>query len=138
MPTPPEQDPSASFAFTIVSGRDAPQEARDAAAGHARGWVDGSAPFDVQLLVSEVVTNAVKHGAPSAVAPICVEGTVAGRCVGIAVTNAGPPFEHLASMPLPAEPGGRGLALVDALADRWGACHEGGRTTVWFELDTAL
>jgi anti-sigma regulatory factor (Ser/Thr protein kinase) len=90
------------------------------------------------LLLTEVVTNAVKHGAPSATAPIVVEGALIGRCLGIEVTNEGAFFEHEPDQPV--EPaadmalGGRGLDLVDAIASRWGAHHDDGRTTVWFEL----
>ncbi len=29
---------------------------------------------------------------------------------------------------------GRGLPLLDALADRWGIVREGGRNKVWFEM----
>ena len=33
------------------------------------------------------------------------------------------------------EPGGRGLQLVDTLADRWGWAENDGGKVVWFELD---
>jgi anti-sigma regulatory factor (Ser/Thr protein kinase) len=91
------------------------------------------------LLLTEVVTNAVKHGTTSATAPILVEGALIGRCLGIEVTNDGGHFEHSPDTPVDPAPdmalGGRGLDLVDAIASRWGAHHDDGRTTVWFELE---
>jgi hypothetical protein len=50
------------------------------------------------------------------------------------VTDHGPGFARVAEhRPGPEDPGGRGLSLVDALADRWGSADGG--TRVWFEVD---
>jgi hypothetical protein len=133
-PEPTAADDEA-FSFTMLSGRDAPSTARRFATDRTEGWAIGAAGFNVQLLLSELVTNAVAHGAASAAAPIRVEGALIGRSLGIEVTNDGPRFEHAAHLPPDTDCGGRGLALVDAIAARWGARHHAGHTTVWFELD---
>lgn len=126
----------AAFSFALLCGRDAPNAARHAAAGETRDWAGSdSTEFELALLLSELVTNAISHGSVSRNAAVNVEGTLIGTCLGMQVTNAGPPFAHVADLPPASQPGGRGLALVDALADRWGAFHEDGYTTVWFELD---
>lgn len=129
----PADDITAAFSFAILSGRDAPQ----VAVAETGSWVGGEAPFNLQLLISEVVTNAVVHGGAGGTAPIEVKLALVGRCVAVEVTNTGPPFGYTPGLPADTELGGRGLALVDALAERWGTTHEDGRTTVWFELDAS-
>jgi anti-sigma regulatory factor (Ser/Thr protein kinase) len=90
---------------------------------------------DLDLLLSETVANAVKHGDAAPTTAILVEGELNGRNLGVEVTNAGMPFAHVPDLPPDTDIGGRGLVLVDALAERWGTRHECGSTTVWFELD---
>lgn len=93
----------------------------------ARGWTGDC--DTVALLVSEVATNALVYGTGS------VRVTVAGDGprLRIAVTDDSPDRPALRDAPDDAE-GGRGLALVDALADAWGVDpHDPGKS-VWFEL----
>jgi anti-sigma regulatory factor (Ser/Thr protein kinase) len=81
-----------------------------------------------ELLVSELVCNALRHAA----GPLCLSlermpnlrcSVSDGSPVPPRLTDAGPENEH-----------GRGLALVDTLAARWG-CERGPTgKTVWFEL----
>ena len=85
---------------------------------------------DLRIIVSELVSNAVKygHGSPVHVeldvsAPNRVRGRVANRG-----DPAGAPHIH----ERPGAHGGYGLRLVDALTTAWGV-HEG-TTDVWFEL----
>ena len=84
-----------------------------------------------RLLVSELVTNSVRHAGLEAEDKIQLEVVSSDSTVRIAVADRGPGFEPK-SDPLPPDArSGFGLHFVDELADRWGA-HEGG---VWFELD---
>jgi anti-sigma regulatory factor (Ser/Thr protein kinase) len=92
---------------------------------------------DVRLLVSELVTNSVRHseGANSG-APVTLEVALSDEKLRVMVTDRGTGFE-----PHPREPGqskasGWGLYLVDKLADRWGVIRNH-ITRVWFEIDTA-
>jgi len=55
--------------------------------------------------------------------------------VRVEVADHGPGFAAAPGRPDAEDIGGRGLFLVDRLADRWGTA-EGG-TRVWFELDGA-
>jgi anti-sigma regulatory factor (Ser/Thr protein kinase) len=86
---------------------------------------------DVVLVVSEVVTNAVVHGAPPGTLGISLsDGLV--RIEVTDSTTAGPVQEALHHE----SQRGRGIALMDTLADRWGVVvgpHEG--KVVWFEVD---
>ena len=83
----------------------------------------------VSLLVSEVATNALVHGAGQVL--VRVVPTEAG--VRIEVVDGSPalPRPRDASM---LDEGGRGLALVEALSSAWGAEPSEGGKTVWFEV----
>jgi anti-sigma regulatory factor (Ser/Thr protein kinase) len=89
---------------------------------------------DAQLLISEVVSNAVRHGGDGK-APIDVTIRADPAVMRIEVRDQGPGFDP-AHLPLPsAHATDRwGLQLVAALAHRWGA-ETAGETTVWFEID---
>jgi anti-sigma regulatory factor (Ser/Thr protein kinase) len=104
----------------------------------ARHWVrdaarsSGHSPLapTVELLVSELATNAVRYGKGQR---FSVEFDADGLLL-VAVcdaTTARPTPRRAADR----EEGGRGLAIVDALSDRWGAeVHLGGKC-VWFQLE---
>jgi anti-sigma regulatory factor (Ser/Thr protein kinase) len=91
----------------------------------------GARSEDVTLLVSELLANAVEHGEGEAVGlTVHVE---AGR-VHAEVVDRGHGFAPPALAPDPLRLRGRGLQIVDRLADDWGV-FEGDSTHVWFELD---
>jgi anti-sigma regulatory factor (Ser/Thr protein kinase) len=84
------------------------------------------------LLVSEVVTNAVKHGSGRPVLDIDVQPEV----LRVTVTDDAPGVPELQRDNPPLADGGRGLQLVETLAARWGTNRRlpSGKS-VWFELD---
>src|SRR3954451_17201772 len=87
---------------------------------------------DLELLVSELVTNSIRHGTGNG-SQIALEIAMMDEMVHVEVTDAGSD-----SVPKLQEPdyerGTRwGLHLVDAIAERWGV-DRGERTRVWFEL----
>jgi anti-sigma regulatory factor (Ser/Thr protein kinase) len=84
----------------------------------------------LRLLVSEVVTNAVRHGGSSE--PVELHATWNAE-VRIEVCDQGDGFTPAARNGALDDPGGFGLLLVGRLADRWGV-ETGGGTTVWFVL----
>lgn len=90
------------------------------------------------LLVSELVTNAVVHTGRPAVLRLCLPGPAAGTGttatvrVEVADTSSRAPVPRCADGDAT---GGRGLALVDCLADRWGWSPEGAGKSIWCELD---
>src|SRR4051794_24084659 len=84
----------------------------------------------LRLLVSEVVTNAVRHGGDAQPVELSAYWNSEVR---ITVCDHGTGFTpHPRTGPLD-EPGGFGLYLVGRLADRWGVDTDDG-TTVWFVL----
>lgn len=89
---------------------------------------------DLRLLVSELVANSVKHGPPGEGTPIALQLSISDESVRVEVHDGGNGFTPPPSPPGLDAPSGRGLQLVDQLADRWGVT---GRysTSVWVELD---
>jgi anti-sigma regulatory factor (Ser/Thr protein kinase) len=88
------------------------------------------------LLVSELVTNAVMYGG----APIWLGLTMNSAALRIEVTDAEPntaavvPRDEKGGAPLP---NGRGLRIVDALADLWGVTGHTECKTVWAQMAIA-
>jgi anti-sigma regulatory factor (Ser/Thr protein kinase) len=82
-----------------------------------------------RLLVSELVTNAVVHGRGE----ITLRATLDEDRLLVEVIDEGRGFERTVRQQDFASIGGRGLAIVEAEASRWGI-HEG-TTHVWFELE---
>jgi anti-sigma regulatory factor (Ser/Thr protein kinase) len=92
--------------------------------------------FDLRLLASELVANAIKHGA-AAEASILLSVEQIGTTLRVAVEDAGPLFTPApAERPAADATSGRGLYLLTALADRWGVERQHGNQA-WFELDLA-
>ncbi|MEV4787853.1 ATP-binding protein [Streptomyces tuirus] len=87
------------------------------------------------LLVSELVTNAVVHtGRPAVLRLSLPHAVTEGTTVRLEVAD------HSGRAPVPRcagddATGGRGLALVDGLADRWGWSVEATGKRIWCELD---
>ena len=85
-----------------------------------------------RLLVSELVTKSVRHS-PT------IEGATVGVFIGVRrdqlrveVSDRG---TEGARSETPTEEGAYGLALIAALATRWGGAREDGLNVTWFELD---
>ena len=113
------------------------QWARSRLAGSGIG-VDEPLAETLILLVSELVTNAVVHtGCPAVLRLLLTgahdDGAPAGTVrLEVADASACPPSPRHAGGD---ETGGRGLELVDGLADRWGWDPEGLGKRIWCEVD---
>jgi anti-sigma regulatory factor (Ser/Thr protein kinase) len=92
-----------------------------------------------ELLISELVTNAIRHGGGSPVVTVAVRNS----SLEVAVTDSDlghlpAPRDHQHSRGLSSDltaEGGRGLAIVDALAGEWGTTTTDQAKHVWFRLD---
>jgi anti-sigma regulatory factor (Ser/Thr protein kinase) len=88
---------------------------------------------DALIVVSELVTNAIRHGgARSPADEVGVHAALRDAALRLEVTDPGPGFEPGGHGPRP--DGGYGLHLLDRLATRWGVTG-GDPVTVWVELD---
>ena len=123
-----------SLALSLERGVAAPGVARAAVAEQlAAAGIDGSKEQTIVLLVSEVVSNAVRHSSAPAGAAIELRASVDDQLVRVSVTDAGEGFT-----PRPRNPDnigdGYGLYLLEKAAASWGVEQESG-TTVWFEIE---
>ena len=100
---------------SFKADRRAPGAARSAL-GSLDGSIDLKLAEDVRLLVSELVTNSLRHTGSS---DIELEVWCSDQVVRVAVSDRGAGFE-LAGPPTPGDASGWGLFMVDRLADRWG------------------
>ena len=112
-------------------------EARRIAGEIAAAFMESDQFMAFELAVSEVVSNAVRHGGPRddeirfAVTPkdgyMCVQ-----------VTDRGPGFvPRPGAMGTEDDDGGFGLFIVEQVTRRWGVTREERCTRVWFEIDFA-
>lgn len=116
------------LSLTLAPDEQAPARARVS----LRALSLGTSPHmlrDVQLVVSELVANAVEHG-PRQSVRVEVELDQRGHLRGQVVdqgTVGVPAIERAED-----DPGSLGLSVVDELTTSWGVHH--GSTHVWFEL----
>jgi len=121
-----DMEAGATLPLTLASARRARRLVRHAVAAR----VPDDALFTLELLTSEVVTNAVVHAESSPILRVVARGAR----VRVSVQDGSPRWptcEHAADQAL----SGRGMALVDTLASEWGIERlpdEGKR--VWFEV----
>ncbi|MCP9491696.1 MAG: SpoIIE family protein phosphatase [Solirubrobacteraceae bacterium MAG38_C4-C5] len=90
----------------------------------------------LRLVVGELVTNSIVHGTPRRTEQ-WFELTVTQRqpgCLRFAVADPAPVFIARRHEAAPEAESGRGIFLLDSLADRWGTARHG-RACIWFERD---
>jgi DNA-binding transcriptional MerR regulator len=124
-----QQGSALSLDVTLAATTRAPEAARRALE-QLQAELSEEQHFNLRLLVSELVANAVRHAKGDEDATLRVTARVGADRVHVEVSDQGDGFDWKAR---PRSNGGRGLPLVAALADRWGLTFEGG-TTAWFEL----
>jgi anti-sigma regulatory factor (Ser/Thr protein kinase) len=107
----------------------APRDARRFTVETLQTWgVDGMKE-EAELIVSELVTNALRHAS----SPSRVALSATDSCLRIEVADDGP-GSAVRRQAVPEDTSGRGLMLVEAMADRWGSHHDGHEHVVWCEL----
>ena len=116
----------------LAGGNDAPGLARTALCGLNGSLGELRSP--VSLLVSELVTNAVRHGGAGPDRTVCVKLDASKDRVRGEVSDEGPGFDHRATRRTDPIEDGFGFTLVDQISDRWGV-EIGAETRVWFEID---
>ena len=121
------------FAVQLDGGREAAARARRAVLAR-NGRLPDAVRDDVLLLVSELVTNAVRHAGVGPEEGLELEFEMSPRHVRVEVADPGKGFDRDVVSPLPRDVGGWGLRMVDQLADAWGVRPAESGTCVWFEI----
>jgi len=89
---------------------------------------------DVELLVSELATNSVRHAGCDESGELAMEADVRADHVRVRLSDPGHGFEAtLPEPPRAGATGGYGLVLLERLSDRWGIQRDDG-FSVWFEV----
>ena len=123
------QAPAPRRSYDVVDGPSWPPLRRAQCAGHTSNLVE-----DVELVVSELVTNAMRHGRGRS---RCTFEVAPDRVV-VGVQDQGP-AGHFPGAGTIHRRDGRGLALVAILATEWGVRPEpGGGKVVWCVLTPAV
>ena len=120
-----------TFDLELPSTAAAPASARSALERIA-GRVPAARLRDVRLLVSELVTNAVRHSDGDGVRLVVA---LANGVLRVEVHDPGRGFSRRQPSSDPMRASGWGLVLVEELSDRWGV-DDSPRTRVWFEMDS--
>jgi anti-sigma regulatory factor (Ser/Thr protein kinase) len=114
-----------------------------AAVGLARQQLDlirdrltDEAFHDARLLVSELITNSLRHATLATGQEIELAMRLDGSTLWVEVRDPGPGFEPRPRSATSSTESGWGLFLVARLADRWGVERDG-QNRVWFELSGA-
>ncbi len=97
------------------------------------GHVDDTILDDAVLLISELVTNSVRHAGAAAGTPLLVTAELTADVLRLEVGDTGQGRAIARRAPDVEHGSGFGLHLIDSLAARWGIDHVGG-TQVWCEL----
>jgi anti-sigma regulatory factor (Ser/Thr protein kinase) len=105
----------------------APGRARDLVTGQLEAWGLDALAFETELVVSELVTNAVRY----AEGPLQIR-LIRDRTLLCEVADTGHTSPHLRHSTAEDE-GGRGLFIVAQLVQRWGTRYSRSGKTIWTE-----
>jgi anti-sigma regulatory factor (Ser/Thr protein kinase) len=96
--------------------------------------VPGAVIDEAEIVVSELVSNAIRHARPLADGNLRVHWKVMAGVVEVEVTDGG---SDTTPRPAPRTiwaPSGRGLRIVRSLAHEWGVTEDRNGSTVWASL----
>jgi anti-sigma regulatory factor (Ser/Thr protein kinase) len=116
--------------MSLGRGPEAAAEARRAI-GKLRADLDPPLMETLRLLVTELVTNSVRHTAADSMTLRIAVGRAA---VLTEVADTGPGFDPECVEQAGDDNTGWGLFLVERLASSWGVMQDGPSQRVWFEL----
>lgn len=86
---------------------------------------------EAEIVVSELVANAIRHARPLSDGTIRVHWKVKNNVVEVEVSDGGGPTMPRPSPPTTWAPGGRGLRIVRSVAHEWGVLEDPNGRTVW-------
>ena len=115
---------SRAFTAEALSVAASRRYVRDVLRGHPLADIDA-----VELMVSELATNSVKHAHSDF--KVSINDSAGEIRVEVRDTGRGQPVLRF---PAPTEPSGRGLRIVEALSLAWGTADSPRGKTVWFTV----
>ena len=118
--------------FELRGGRFAPGAVRARCGELLGAHLHGDDLLEVIVLISELITNAVRHGGADEDATIVVHVAIAPHVLRVEVCDQGPGFVAPAVPRRRPEGGGNGLVLLARMSSSWGVASDDG-TCVWFE-----
>lgn len=123
---------------SIPGGAEAPSKARALMTDLLGEQAPAETLHDLQLLTTEIVTNAVRHAEVDENGTIHLNVVATSEVLRVSVTDpGGESIPQIRELDVNV-PGGMGLFLVDQVSERWGfERSDDGATEVWFELRQA-
>ena len=118
---------------TLEPVADSVPRARDALEA-LRGQVSEQRIDDLRLVVSELVTNSVRHAHLDSTDRITLRVETGPTTIRVEIHDGGSGFEAVGRPASIYQEGGWGLYLVSQIADRWDVSTDDDGTTVWLEL----
>jgi anti-sigma regulatory factor (Ser/Thr protein kinase) len=123
-----------AISFGVPGGTQAPRHARSVTSSHLR-HIDRAVASDAELIISELVTNSVRHAGVGSDQLVTVDLILLNEHLRIAVTDPGCDLEPRLTTESPDGLGGHGLRLVQQLSTAWGVGRDAvGATQVWCDL----
>lgn len=89
---------------------------------------------DASLVISEIISNALKHARPLSSGQIRVAWDLSSTSLELQVSDGGGPTLPYLQSPTLSSLGGRGLGIVATLCSEWGVRQDAEGTTVWATL----
>jgi anti-sigma regulatory factor (Ser/Thr protein kinase) len=97
--------------------------------------LDEKAAEDARLLISELVTNSIRHAGLKEGDTVSIHMRIKDHMLRVEVSDRGRGFVGALRGRRDSAPGaGWGLSILERVAERWGMSREDG-TSVWFEID---
>jgi serine/threonine-protein kinase RsbW len=128
----PRQGRDDVMELSLLANAAAPAAARQALRSWLRARTTDRVLIDAPLVVSELVTNSVRHANLPVSAPVRIWAELVGGVLRLEVTDSGT-AGAITRRAVGDQDGGFGLNIVDMLASRWGIQRDAG-TLVWAEL----
>jgi anti-sigma regulatory factor (Ser/Thr protein kinase) len=119
----------------IHGGSTAPLRARRSVLSQLAGQLAAAGAAELALVISELVTNSVRHAGVGPDQTLTVECATLADRLRVTVTDPGSQLAPHLRSPDQVASGGYGLRLVESLSSAWGVTHGAtGTTSVWCEL----
>ncbi len=123
-----------TISFGVPGGPQAPRHARSVTSSHLRE-IDRAVASDAELIISELVTNSVRHAGVGSDQLVMVDLILLNEHLRITVTDPGCDLEPRLITEDRGGLGGHGLRLVEQLSAAWGVGRDAvGATQVWCDL----